>query len=157
VDPRLAYWTFALTVMGGVVACAVTGVRAVRHGDVTRHKRFMLSAVGLVGVFIASYLLKLATIGREHVATWGATSVWVLRIHELCVFTMILAGVIAGTRALRLRRMRNATKRPEDPIAPPGLVRWHRGAGRTAVTAAGLGFLFAMLILAGMYRRAGWL
>jgi uncharacterized membrane protein YozB (DUF420 family) len=154
-DPRLAYWTFALLDLCAVVAFAFAGVRAVRRGDVPLHRRRMLISCSLVGLFVLSYAVKLAVIGREHLATWGSTSIWVLRTHELFVLTMVGAGVIAGTRALRLRRTRNATRRPEDPVAPPGLVRWHRGAGRTAVTAAAFAFLLAVLILAGMYRRAG--
>jgi hypothetical protein len=155
-DPRLAYWTFALLDLAAVVGFAAAGVAALRRGDVPRHHRRMLAAAALVGLFVFSYLGKLALLGREDLASWGATSIWVLRIHELWVFTMFLAGAIAGSRALRLRRTRNATRDPRDPPAPAGLVRWHRGAGWTAVSAAALALGFAALVLAGMYRRAGW-
>jgi len=155
-DPRLAYWSFALLDLGAVVGFAAAGVAALRRGDVPRHRRRMLTAAALVGVFLLSYLCKLALIGREDLASWGVLSIWVLRIHELCVFTMLAAGAIAGTRALRLRRTRNATRDPRDPPAPAELVRWHRGAGKTAVCAAALALGFAGLLLAGMYRRAGW-
>ena len=155
-DPRLAYWTFALLDLTAVVGFAAAGVAALRRGDVPRHHRRMLTAAALVGVFLISYLCKLALIGREDRANWGALSIWVLRIHELCVLTMLVAGAIAGTRALRLRRTRNATRDPRDPPAPAELVRWHRGAGKTAVFAAALALGFAALVLAGMYRRAGW-
>jgi uncharacterized membrane protein YozB (DUF420 family) len=156
-DPRLAYWTFALAVMAAVVASALTGVRAIRHGSVTRHRRCMLAASGLVALFVLSYAVKLAVLGREDRTGWGAASIWVLRVHELCVFTMLAGGAVALSRALRLRRTRNATRDPQDPPAPAQLVRWHRRAGRTAVAAAALGFLLAVLVLAGMYRRAGLL
>jgi uncharacterized membrane protein YozB (DUF420 family) len=156
-DPRLAYWSFALAVMAGVVAFAFTGVRAVRHGNVTRHRRCMLSAAALVGVFVLSYVVKLLVLGREDRSGWGATSIWVLRIHELCVFAMLLAGGRAGAKALRLRLTRNATGRPEDAPAPAPLAQAHRRAGRLAVAAAALGFALATLVLAGMYRRAGLL
>jgi hypothetical protein len=116
----------------------------------------MLTAAALVGVFLISYACKLALIGREDRASWGALSIWVLRIHELCVLVMLVAGAIAGTRALRLLRTRNATRDPRDPPAPAELVRWHRGAGKIAVCAALLALGFAGLVLAGMYRRAGW-
>ena len=155
-DPRLAYWTFALLDLTAVVGFAMAGVSALRRGDVPRHRRRMLTAAALVGVFLISYLCKLALIGREDRASWGAISIWVLRIHELCVLTMLVAGAIAGTRALRLRRTRNATRDPGDPPAAAELVRWHRGAGKTAVCAAVLALGLAGLILAGMYRRAGW-
>jgi uncharacterized membrane protein YozB (DUF420 family) len=155
-DPRLAYWTFALLDLAAVVGFAMAGVSALRRGDVPRHRRRMLTAAALVGVFLISYLCKLALIGREDRASWGTLSIWVLRTHELCVLTMLVAGIIAGTRALRLRRTRNATRDPGDPPAPAELVRWHRGAGKTAVCAAVLALGLAGLILAGMYRRAGW-
>jgi uncharacterized membrane protein YozB (DUF420 family) len=155
-DPRLAYWSFALVNMICVVGFAAIGVRSVRRGETARHRRCMLTAATLVVLFVVSYLAKLATLGREALATWGALSIWVLRIHELCVFTMILGGVVALSRALRLRGSRNFTRRPEDAPAPASTVRWHRGAGRTAVVAAALGLLLAACVLAGMYRRAGW-
>jgi hypothetical protein len=155
-DPRLAYWTFALLDLAAVVGFAAAGVAALRRGDVPRHQRRMLTAASLVGLFLLSYLVKLGLIGREDLASWEPASIWMLRIHELCVFTMLAAGAIAGTRALRLRRTRNATRDPRDPPAPATLVRWHRGAGKTAVFAAALALGFAGLVLAGMYRRAGW-
>src|SRR5262245_57157425 len=155
-DPRLAYWTFALLDLTAVVGFAASGVAALRRGDVPRHKRRMLTAAALVGLFLVSYLCKLALIGREDRASWGTLSIWVLRIHELCVLVMLVAGAIAGTRALRLRRTRNATRDPRDPPAPAELVRWHRGAGKTAVCAAALALGLAALVLVGMYRRAGW-
>jgi hypothetical protein len=155
-DPRLAYWTFALLDLGAVVGFAIAGISALRRGDVPRHHRRMLTAAALVGLFLLSYVVKLAVLGREDRASWEPFSIWMLRIHELCVFTMLVAGGIAGTRALRLRRTRNATRDPRDPPAPANLVRWHRGAGKTAVCAAALALGFAGLVLAGMYRRAGW-
>jgi hypothetical protein len=155
-DPRLAYWTFAFFDLCGVVGVAAAGVAALRRGDVARHRRRMLTAAALVGLFALSYLCKLALLGREDLAGWEAESIWVLRIHELCVFTMLVGGAVAGSRALRLRRTRNATGNPEDPPASPALLGWHRGAGWTAVSAAALALGLAWLVLAGMYRRAGW-
>ena len=116
----------------------------------------MLTAAALVVLFVVSYVVKLAVLGREDLTTWGVLSIWVLRIHELCVLTMVVGGTVALSRALRLRRSRNFTRRPEDPPAPARSVRWHRGAGRTAACAAALGFALAACVLAGMYRRAGW-
>ncbi len=155
-DPRLAYWTFAFIDLCGVVGFAAAGVVALRRGDVTRHRRRMLTAAALVGLFVLSYLCKLALLGREDLASWEVESIWVLRIHELCVFAMLMGGAVAGSRALRLRHTRNATRNPKDPPASSSLVRWHRRAGWTAVSAAVLALGFALLVLAGMYRRAGW-
>jgi len=155
-DPRLAYWTFALLDLAAVVGFAAAGVVALRRGDVPRHQRRMLTAAALVGLFLLSYLCKLALLGREDLASWEVESIWILRIHELWVFTMLIAGMVAGSRALRLRHTRNATRDPQDPPAPASLVRWHRGAGWTAVCSATLALGFALLVLVGMYRRAGW-
>jgi uncharacterized membrane protein YozB (DUF420 family) len=155
-DARLAYWTFALVNMVCVVGFAAAGVRAVRGGDTPRHRRCMLTAATLVVLFVVSYVVKLAALGREDLSTWGALSIAVLRSHELCVLTMVVAGGVALSRALRLRATRNFTRRSEDPPALAATVRWHRGAGRTAAIAASLGLLLAACILAGMYRRAGW-
>jgi hypothetical protein len=155
-DPRLAYWTFALLDLAAVVGFALAGVAALRRGDVLRHQRRMLAAAALVALFLLSYLFKLALIGREDLGSWDRASIWILRLHELCVFTMLVAGGIAGSRALRLRHTRNATRDPRDPPAPAALVLWHRGSGKTAVCAAALALGFAGLVLAGMYRRGGW-
>jgi len=154
-DARLAYWSLALLNMCGVVGFAAVGIRAVRRGDTARHRRCMLTAASLVVLFVVSYVVKLAVIGREDLASWGALSIWVLRVHELCVFTMVGAGSIAVSRSLRLRRSRNFTHAPADPLAPATSVRWHRGAGRTAAYAAAAGLALAACVLAGMYRRAG--
>ena len=156
-DARLAYWTFALLDMSLVVLCAVAGVRSLRRGDPARHRRQMLAAAALVVLFVVSYAIKLAVLGREDRSTWGVLSIWVLRIHELCVLTMVVAGGLAIARGLRLRATRNFTRAPADRPAPASDVRWHRGAGRTAVIAAALGLLLAACVLAGMYRRAGLL
>lgn len=154
-DPRLAYWTLALVNMFAVVGFALAGVQAVRRGDTELHRRRMLVSASLVVLFVLSYVVKLAVIGREHRSSWGMFSIWVLRIHELCVLTMVLAGALAIARGLRLRATRSFTRRPQDPAAPASVVRSHRGAGRTAAIAAALGFALAVFVLAGMYRRAG--
>jgi hypothetical protein len=107
-------------------------------------------------LFVVSYAVKLAVIGREDLTSWGALSIWVLRIHELCVLTMMVAGSLAILRGSRLRATRNFTRAPADPPAPAVGVRRHRSAGRTAAYAAALGLAFAACVLVGMYRRAGW-
>jgi uncharacterized membrane protein YozB (DUF420 family) len=154
VDPRILYWSAALVNMGCAVALALRGVRARRRGDVPSHRRHMLAASALVGLFLASYPLKLWWLGPEDLSTWRRADVVVLRIHESCVLTMLVAGGIAGARARRLARTRNATRDPALPLAPPALVRGHRRAGWTAVTASLLGLLTALLVLASMLSRA---
>jgi uncharacterized membrane protein YozB (DUF420 family) len=156
-DPKLIFWTVALANMGLVLGLAVVGVRQRRRGDVRRHRRSMLLAGALVGLFLLGYVLKLVFLGREALHTWSHTAVWVLRVHELCIATMLLAGGMAAVRARRLACTRNASHEPCDPPAPHHVVWWHRRAGWVAVMAAALGFATAGLVLAGMYRRAGFI
>jgi uncharacterized membrane protein YozB (DUF420 family) len=154
-DAKVLFWTGALGLMAGVVAVAFTGVRRRRRGDLRGHRRAMLSAAGLVGAFLAAYALKVALLGHERVAEWSERDRLILRVHEACIAVMLSAGAVAGLRAWRLRRTRNATLDPADPPAPAALARWHRRAGWTAVVAAAGGWLTAFLILIGMYQRAG--
>lgn len=156
-DPKLLFWTGAFANMGFVLGFAWAGVRQRRRGDIDRHRRSMGVAAALVGAFLLAYALKLALLGREALETWSLAAVWTLRIHELCVAGMLLAGGAAALRALALRSTRNATRSPDDPVAPPGMATWHRRAGWVAVLSAALGFATAGLVLAGMYQRAGLL
>lgn len=45
------------------IGTIVLGVRAIRRGDVDRHRRFMLSTTGLFAVFLAAYLYRVAVEG----------------------------------------------------------------------------------------------
>jgi uncharacterized membrane protein YozB (DUF420 family) len=156
-DPKLLFWTGALVNMSAIVCLAALGVRERRRGAIAAHRRRMLAAAALVALFLAAYAAKLAVLGREDRSSWDAGSVWVLRIHELCVVTMVVAGGLAAARGRRLAPTRNATGDPSHPAAPPALSRGHRRAGWVAVVAAALGFVTATAVLAGMYRRAGLL
>jgi uncharacterized membrane protein YozB (DUF420 family) len=115
----------------------------------------MLAAVALVLVFLVAYVLKVIFLGHERVAEWSEAERRVLYVHEACIAVMLSAGAVAGLRAWRLRRTRNATLDASDPPAPASLARWHRRAGWTAVVAAAAGWVTALLILIGMYQRAG--
>jgi uncharacterized membrane protein YozB (DUF420 family) len=154
-DAKLLFWTGAFANMGAVVWLAARGVRHRRRGDVPGHQRAMRAAAALVLLFLLAYAVKLAVLGREPLETWSPAQVWVLRIHELCVASMLLAGSAAWLRSRALRRTRNATRDPADAPAPAALAAWHRRAGWAAVAAAGAGFATAGLVLAGMYHRAG--
>jgi uncharacterized membrane protein YozB (DUF420 family) len=154
-DPKLLYWTGAFLNMGVIVGLAAWGVRARRRGAMALHRRNMLAAISLVLLFVVSYLFKLALLGREDLAVWASADLWTLRIHELCVLVMVVAGGVAAWRGRRLSTTRNTTLSPDDPPAPARLADGHRHAGWTAVAAVVLGFLTAGLVLAGMYRRAG--
>jgi uncharacterized membrane protein YozB (DUF420 family) len=154
-DPKVLFWTGALGLMAAVVGVAVAGVRRRRRGDVAGHRRAMLAASALVGAFLVAYVLKVALLGHERVEEWSAGDRLVLYVHETCIAVMLSAGAVAGLRAWRLRRTRNATLDPSDPPAPAALARWHRRAGWTAVVAAAAGWATALLLLIGMYQRAG--
>jgi uncharacterized membrane protein YozB (DUF420 family) len=153
-DGKLIYWTVAFANMLVILALALVGVRAVRRGEILLHRRCMLLASGLVIGFIVSYLFKVALLGREELERWGAVSVIVLRVHELCVFTMLFAGAAAGSRAFAMRRDPIVRGTPTTLPRNSGLRMWHRRAGWTAVTGVLLGVVTAALVLAGMYRRA---
>jgi hypothetical protein len=154
-DPKLLYWTGAFANMGVVVALAVRGVWLRRRGEIARHRRHMLGGGALVLLFLVSYALKLAWLGREALEHWSAADVWVLRLHETCVLAMLVGGGFAASRGFRLAGTRAASGRADDPPAPPALARWHRRGGWLAVSGAVLGLLSAGLVLLGMYRRAG--
>lgn len=156
-DPKLLFWTGAFANMGVIVGFAAWGVAARRRGAMALHRRNMLIGVGLVLLFVLSYLIKLLLLGREDRSAWSSGDVWTLWIHELCVLAMLIAGGVAAWRGRKLATTRNNTLSPQDPPAPAGLARGHRLAGWAAVIAVLLAFLTASLVLAGMYRRAGYL
>lgn len=104
------------------IAVILTGVRAIKHGDVRRHRRAMLSAFGLFAGFLALYLYRVAILGPKDFpgAVWLETYVYlpVLAIHILlaivCVpllYYVALLGVttpvaeIPDTRHPRLGRI----------------------------------------------------
>ncbi len=154
-DPTLAYWSWALANFAGVVACAGFGVRGIRRRDVRTHRRWMLASAGLVGLFLASYVLKVIFLGREDLGLWSAPALALLRVHETCIFVMLVAGATAGTRAWRFRRSLPAGPLPLASEATRRGRLAHRRAGRTAVVASLLALATAVLTLAGMYARAG--
>jgi uncharacterized membrane protein YozB (DUF420 family) len=145
-DPKVAYWTGAWINMLGIVGLTFAGVRHARRADYELHRRRMLQAVGLVILFLVSYPVKLALLGRESLELWHAGYVFVLRFHELCVAAMILGGGYGLAIALR-RGM---------PMTTPDHARTHRRhrlAGRSAIVGAVAGVLTAGAVLFGMYAR----
>lgn len=152
-DPKLLYWTAALIDLGAVCGVALFGVLYARRGEIARHRRAMKIATLLVLAFLVSYVFKLHFLGREDMSIWSPFYVWVLRIHELFVLQMIVAGGVAWIQSRKIRDTRLVTHRETDPPADPETVRIHRIAGRTAVIGATLGFLMAIGVLIGMYSR----
>jgi uncharacterized membrane protein YozB (DUF420 family) len=154
-DPKLLYWSLALANMAVVVGFAAAGVRAVRRGELTRHRRCMTTAAWLVGVFLASYLAKRFWAGSEDLAIWSSAARVNLYVHESFVTTMLIAGATTLVLGRRLARTRSVTGRSEDPAPTAAQLRRHRRFGWVAITAAALGLLTACAILAGMFGRAG--
>ncbi len=142
-DPKVIYWTLALANMLAIVALAAVAVRRVRRKEIAGHRRLMLVAISLVGLFLASYVVKLFALGREQLELWDPRYVNVLRFHEACIAVMVLAG----GRAAWLGERRG--------FADPARARSHRIAGRTAVVSALLGVASASYVLFGMYERSG--
>jgi len=152
-DPKLIFWTLALADLGALCTFAIFGVRFARRGEIARHKRAMKIATALVFTFLGAYMLKLRWLGREDMSVWSEVDVWILRIHEVFVLQMIVAGAIAWSQVRKLRSTRLVTHDPADPLPDTQTVRLHRLAGRTAVVGAVLAFLMAIGILVGMYGR----
>ena len=141
-DPKLWFWTFALANMLASVALAAAAVRRVRRREIAGHRRLMRIAASLVVLFLVSYVVKVAALGREQLELWDPRYVNVLRFHELCIAVMVLAG----GRALWLGA--------KEGFRDPGRARSHRIAGRTALVSALLGVASASYVLFGMFERA---
>ena len=152
-NPKLVYWTVALANLAVIVACGTRGVRAIRRGEVRAHRRMMLSASALVGLFLVSYLAKVAWLGKEDRSGWTALDHVILGTHELCIAAMLLGGGYALFRALRFQ----ARLRPGWSIPPgdalPGRAQ-HRRAGTVAKWSGALAFITAIGVWAGMLFRA---
>ncbi len=138
---------------GLITALAIRGVRQIRRGEVARHRRSMLTCAALIGAFLVSYGLKLAFLGRENLAVWSTFHVGNLRFHETCILVMLISGVVAVTRAWKMRNTRSVTRDPASPLAPESTVLWHHRAGWTGLGGAVLGVLTAGIVLFGMYSR----
>ena len=147
-DPKLLFWTGALVDLGLVAACGAAGVRAIRRGEVRRHRRFMLGAGGLIALFLVAYSVKVPLLGREDRSAWSSLDYAVLYTHELCVAVMLTAGAAALFLAWRARGR-------VDLDAPPPALPAHRRAGRIAAWAGLLAFLTAGGVWAGMLARGG--
>ena len=153
-DPKLLYWTAALLNLAVLCGIALMGVRYARRGEIARHQRAMKIATLLVVGFLVSYVFKLMWLGREDMSVWSSVDVWVLRIHEVFVLQMVVAGIVAWIKSRKLVGTRLVTHETSDPMPEARDVRVHRIAGRTAVIGAVLGFLMAIGVLIGMFVRS---
>lgn len=128
--------------MAVAVASAWVGVGAARAGRLDRHRRWMNRAGLWVIAFLVSYLLKLALLGREPLATWSAERLLVLNVHRAMVESMLVLGIVARV------------------LGPRGLARGgrtrivHRILGRVVLAAATLGIATAAWVLVQMISAA---
>ena len=151
-EAKVLYWTGALVnilVLAGLACAGVAEMRR-RHG-IRRHRRLMLGAAALVGLFLASYLVKLALLGRESPETWEPAFRYTLWFHESCVFLMLLAGGTALLLAWRQHFVRLASDPEWRPS--PRMLRLHRRAGWTALISCTLAIASAGVTLEGMVLR----
>jgi uncharacterized membrane protein YozB (DUF420 family) len=154
VTPHLLYWTAALVNLAVICGLALLGARCARRSEIARHRRLVKIASLLVLAFLVSYVVKLAVLGREDRSGWTLLDLWLLRVHELFVLQMVVAGSVAWWRARQLIPTRLVTLDPKDPEPEASVARVHRLAGRVAVAGALLAFVLAIGVLAGMYARA---
>src|SRR5262249_29140693 len=137
-----------------IVACGARGVRAVRRGEVRTHRRMMLTATALVGLFLASYVAKVAWLGKEDRSAWTPIDHAILGTHELCIAAMLVAGSYALFRGWRFQAaLRPNWVIPARPDALPGR-NLHRRAGTIAKWSGALAFVTAIGVWAGMLLRA---
>jgi len=135
--------------MLAAVTLAGLGVRRIQRAEIAGHQRLMKTAALLVALFLLSYGAKVVLLGREALELWEPRFVNVLRLHELCVATMVLAG----SRALYLATTRRLADPPTDIDARARSARSHRRAGWTALVSSALGAVTAAYVLYGMYAR----
>lgn len=138
-DPKLIFWGLALANMTAILLLAGRGWWCIRKGDVAGHLRAMYGAGALVLLFLVAYGGKVLWIGKEDLAAWSASRLAMLRLHEVFVTGMLLAGIGA-----RLWVRRRGTGR--GPAVSPR----HALAGRTALVAGLLALATAVLVFVGM-------
>jgi uncharacterized membrane protein YozB (DUF420 family) len=154
VNPKLVYWTIALANLAIIVACGARGIRAIRRGEVRTHRQMMLTASALVALFLVSYFVKVAWLGKEDRSGWTALDHAMLGTHELCIAAMLIAGGVALFRAWRFQaKLQPAWVIPPGADALPGRAQ-HRRAGRIAGWSGALAFVTAVGIWARMLLRA---
>jgi uncharacterized membrane protein YozB (DUF420 family) len=157
-NPSLIFWTAALANLLAVTALVAIGIRSIRRGNLSAHRRYMKTAATLVTCFLGAYPLKVLWFGRERLYEWSGQAVLTLRIHEVCVFAMIVGGLTALILSRKMHPNRNRlTHLPDAPLASNRALKKHRIAGWTAAIGAGLAFLTAAIVLLDMYERAAGL
>jgi uncharacterized membrane protein YozB (DUF420 family) len=137
----LVYWSLAGLIFCCMAASGLRGWQLARRGQLAEHGRQMRLAIRLVGVFLATYVVKVLVLGREDLDTWPRAAVITLRVHESFVLLMLVAGAAAWRISRRL-----------EPGEAGNLAWLHRLCGRTALVAALAALLTASMVLFAMYR-----
>ncbi len=151
-DPKVLYWTWAWANMALVMGCAYSGLRQIRRLEIARHKQRMLTAAALVILFLVSYVFKRVLLGPEELEAWQRSFVYVLRLHEACVFTLLISGGSAVYLAYKLRLADPEGSANADPVRRARGIRRHRRAGWTALVSGTLGLLTSAYVLFGMFQ-----
>jgi putative membrane protein len=93
--------------LNGIAAISlVVGYRAIRRGDRARHRLAMLTAIKVSGVFLVSYLLRVALFGTHSYRGEGLDKVVYLAIlgsHTLLAFVALPLVLVTAWLALRGR------------------------------------------------------
>jgi len=124
------------------IATIAGGVRAIRRGNVRRHRTLMLTGFGLFALFLALYLYRVAIRGPTDFPGPGIVETYlyapVLVVHIslaiVCVPVVFYALLVAGTR----------------PV-PEIYESRHRTAGRVAAALWLVSFTMGLVIYAMLY------
>ncbi len=141
-DPLLAAIPHLNTAISLVALSVILGgVRAIRAGNVSRHRRAMLAGLGLFGAFLVLYLYRVAVVGPTHFdgPAWVASYVYLplLAVH-------ILLAIVCVPLLYYVALLGLTTPVPRIPETP------HPRLGRITaalwVTSFGLGVVVYVLL-----------
>ena len=127
-NPSLAFWTAALIDLLAVVVLIAIGVRSIRRGNLSLHRRCMKGAATLIACFLGIYPLKVLCFGREQLSEWSEPAVVILRIHEFCVFAMVVGGLTALILSRKMHSSRSQLAQLPQHGASAGKGRGNRTA-----------------------------
>lgn len=150
--PRTWFWLYAFALTAAIIAVAAIGVRHARKGNYQTHRARMNAVCWMVLVFVLSYVLKVAFLGKEDLDTWETGYVVTLRVHESFIAIMLVCGGYTRLLAHRFRRSLDATRIQSEFAA---MRRRHRLLGRVAIVAAIAAMATATALIVGMMQRGG--
>jgi uncharacterized membrane protein YozB (DUF420 family) len=99
--------------------CVVLGYRAIRARDFQTHKRFMLSAFTLSGLFLASYLTRMYLFGdQKFPGTGPARYAYLALLASHVLLAVAIAPAVIYTVTLGLRDDRERHRRIAKRVLP---------------------------------------